>query len=422
MGITPAPSPESPLAKIRRIGLSLGADLCWPACFEEIVRRLDLDLPAGEDSVRFEVERVTVEPYDLRYKPKYDVVLDRITHWFFTTREWVKKIAIMDGVYVLNNPWMIQAAEKHTTYCAMMRLGFPIPETWLIPPKEYADEGDTLVTIRRYNQLFSLPAVGAAVGWPAFLKPYDGGAWRGVSHVKDAAGLARAYDDSGRQVMHLQKAVSPWDLFVRAIGVGPQVNCVKYDPDQPLHARYVVEKDFLQPEERRTMERYCKVINAFFLWDYNSCEALRQDGVFHPIDFANACPDSQVTSLHYHFPWTVKALVAWTLFCAWSGRKPNLHANWEAFFAIADQELPFEEKLSRYEALADRFFDAERFAEFRAKELGALDEVAWDFFGTAQCKDIVRAKVATLYPKHEIEPFTDRFFEQIQGWRADNSR
>ena len=44
----------------RRIGLSLGADICWPICYEEIVRRLDLQLPIDGDRVSFEVERVTI--------------------------------------------------------------------------------------------------------------------------------------------------------------------------------------------------------------------------------------------------------------------------------------------------------------------------------------------------------------------------
>ena len=43
----------------------------------------------------------------------------------------------MDDLYVLNNPWSVQSMEKHTTYCAMMQLGMPIPETWMMPPKEY---------------------------------------------------------------------------------------------------------------------------------------------------------------------------------------------------------------------------------------------------------------------------------------------
>ena len=65
-------------------------------------------------------------------------------------------------------------------------------------------------------------------------------------------------------------------------------------------------------------------INSFFGWDFNSCEALRKEGVFYPIDFANPCPDSQVTSLHYHFPWVVKAKIRWSLFVAASMRTLDL--------------------------------------------------------------------------------------------------
>ena len=164
----------------RKIGLSLGADLCWPAAYEELLRRLDLEIELGDECIRFECERVLVEPFDLQYEPSYDLVLDRLTHWFHTSREWVKKITLMDGVYVLNNPWSIQSMEKHTTYCAMMRLGMPVPRTWLIPPKEYSDEADVQTTVRRYNRMFSLGEVGEKLGYPAFLKPYDGGGWVGV--------------------------------------------------------------------------------------------------------------------------------------------------------------------------------------------------------------------------------------------------
>ena len=410
------------MTQTRLIGLSLGADLCWPACYEEIVERLKLSIPTGRDRVEFAVERVRPEPYLLAYRPKYDLVIDRITHWFPTTREWVKKIMLMDGVYVLNNPWMIQAAEKHTTYCAMTRLGFPVPATAMLPPKDYKDEGDVMVTVRRYNKLFDLGAVGEQVGYPLFIKPYDGGAWRGVSRVDDPAALHRAYDGSANQVMHLQKAVDGWDLFVRGIGIGPQVNCIKYDPDAPLHARYTTDVDFMTAAEQQRMERYTRVINAFFCWDYNSCEAMRTGGVFHPIDFANACPDSQITSLHYHFPWMVKALIRWSIFCAATRRAPKCNPDWQPYFAIADQDLPFEEKLQRYEALANAHFDTERFEAFNARHLGHLDEVASEFFATDRCKEIFRQKVAALFPAHEIDSFTDHFFGLVQNWRAADAR
>jgi hypothetical protein len=83
----------------------------------------------------------------------------------------------------------------------------------------------------------------------------------------------------------------------------------------------VVDFNYLNGDEHLHLQRLCRTINAFFGWDFNSCEMLRSGGVLHPIDFANACPDSQVTSLHYHFPWLVKAMLRWTLFCAATKRQ-----------------------------------------------------------------------------------------------------
>ena len=167
----------------RRIGLSLGADICWPICYEELIRRLDLAIPWDGDTVRFEVERVTIEPFEVAPRRRYDVVVDRLTHWFHTSREWIKKSVIMDGLYVFNNPWSVQANEKHTTYCAMMALGMPIPDTWMVPPKSYEPTPDLKPTLSRYAKLFDVKRIGERIGWPMFMKPYDGGGWRGVSKV-----------------------------------------------------------------------------------------------------------------------------------------------------------------------------------------------------------------------------------------------
>ena len=405
----------------RRIGLSLGADLCWPICFEEILKQLKLALPIGGDTVRFEVERMTIEPFDLRQPVRYDVVLDRLTHWYHTSREWIKKAVVMNDLYVLNNPWSIQANEKHTSYAAMMRLGLAVPDTWLLPPKEYEPAADLQVTLERYARLFNLGEVGDKVGYPMFIKPYDGGAWVGVSKISNKQELYKAYDASGKRIMHLQQAVDPFDLFVRALGVGPQVHVMKYDPAAPLHDRYKVAFDFVSAEEWQTLANMCLTINAFFGWDFNSCESLRREGVFHPIDFANACPDSQVTSLHYHFPWLVKAKLKWALFVAATRRKMRKNLDWEPFFEIAAQEAPFKEKLAAYARLAHQRFESDRFVEFCATQLPHLDEVAWEFFGSPVAKDAVHQKVAALFPAHEVEQFTEHFWGLIQYWRKTES-
>jgi hypothetical protein len=401
---------------VRKIGLSLGADICWPASYEEILRRLDLAIPQGADTVRLTTERVTVEPFDLAAAPSYSLVVDRLTHWFHTSREWIKKISL-DGVYVLNNPWAIQSMEKHTTYVAMMKLGLPIPKTWIIPPKEYETGGDWDVTVRRYNRLFDLGKVGESVGYPAFLKPYDGGGWVGVTRVTDEKSLRQAYDRSGKRVQHLQAAVKDWDLFIRAIGIGPQVNVVKYDPDQPLHDRYRVDFNFVSGDEWQRATRICRTINAFFGWDFNSCEMLRASSVLYPIDYANACPDSQVTSLHFHFPWLVKSLLRWTIFNAVTGRRKRLTLEWEKYFEARDPELPLDEQLARYDAIARRWFDTDAFEEFDAKYLGHLDDIALEFFGEQLFYDFVQQKVEALFPKHEVKQFSDHFFGMVQFWR-----
>ena len=347
---------------IRRIGLSLGADLCWPICYEEILAKLDLALPMSpRETVRFEVERVTIEPFDLRQPCRYDVVLDRLTHWYSTSREWIKKVVVMDDVYVFNNPFAIQSMEKHTTYCAMMRLGLPVPDTWMVPPKDYEWTDDLRATLRRYARLFDLGEIGRKVGYPLFMKPYDGGAWVGVSRIEDEAQLRAAYETSGKRVMHLQKAVHPFDLFVRCLAVGPQYRVIKYDAAAPLHARYVAGRDFVSAEDDALMRDMTLTINTFFGWDFNSCEALRRDGVYYPIDFANACPDSQVTSLHYHFPWLVKAKLRWSIFVAATKRKMQRTLDWEPYFDVAAQDLPYREKLAAYAAIARKRLDTDRF-------------------------------------------------------------
>ena len=89
-------------------------------------------------------------------------------------------------------------------------------------------------------------------------------------------------------------------------------------------------------------------INSFFGWEFNSCEALRQDDTWHPIDFANACPDSQVTSLHYHFPWLVAANLRWSIFCAATKRPMPVNLDWAPYFEIADTDAPYPEKLRAY--------------------------------------------------------------------------
>jgi len=403
--------------RTRNIGLSLGADICWPICYETLLNQLDLAVDVDGETQRFNVERVAIEPFSLTQPVRYDVVIDRLTHWYHTSREWIKKAILTDDLYVYNNPWSLQSMEKHTSYCAMMRLGFPVPETWIVPPKAYVESPDLQPTLTRYAKLFDLKEIGDKIGYPLFMKPYDGGAWVGVTSIRDAETLLKAYNESGTRLMHLQKGVIPNDAFVRCVGMGPQWRYVNYDPAAPLHDRYQMDSSFLTDADKDTLSKMTMVINAFFGWDFNSCEALRGNGQWQPIDFANACPDSQVTSLHYHFPWLIKANIRWSVYCAATDRSMHANLNWENYFAIAAKDIDFDEKLDQYAKLARDYFEYDDFLAFCDRHLGDLDDMANEFFGSDIVRDAIRQKVEALYPEHEIDTFTQLFWDRIQTWR-----
>ena len=317
------------------IGLLLGTEEDWPAAFEQILRRLGpVDGPDGPHA--FDCERITIEPFRLRARPRYDLVIDRLAYWYYVPREWLKKVALMDGVYLLNSPFTFQSMEKHAAYCAMMRLGLKVPETVLVPFKNPVDNARYAYTAAQYNQPFDLDAIAAQIGYPLFMKPYDGGAWRGVSRINNAAELHSAYDASGEMLMHLQKAID-YDVFARSLSIGAETMVMKFRPDQPMHLRYAVDHSFLSPQAGDEVVTIGRLVNAFFRWEFNSCETLVKGGEVYPIDYANACPDVALTSLHYYFPWAIKALVKWCVFALVTGRRPMLDLDTDRYFAIADE-------------------------------------------------------------------------------------
>ena len=84
--------------------------------------------------------------------------------------------------------------------------------------------------------------------------------------------------------MNLQKAVIPYDWFVRCIGLGPQTRKVNYDPSAALHDRYTMDTNFLSAADAQVLEDTTLTINAFFGWDFNSCENLVRGDEVHPMD------------------------------------------------------------------------------------------------------------------------------------------
>ena len=164
------------------IGLLLGTEEDWPRAFELLLRPVGPIRWRGERH-ELPVERIVNEPFDLRARPRYALVIDRLAWWYHLPREWLKKVALMDDVYLLNNPFTFQSMEKHSAYCAMMRLGLKVPETWMVPHKLPPENERFQTMAARYNAPFDLSEIGARIGYPLYMKPFDGGQWVGVTRV-----------------------------------------------------------------------------------------------------------------------------------------------------------------------------------------------------------------------------------------------
>ncbi len=408
------------MATDRLIGLLLGTEEDWPRAFETLIASVGSIDYEGE-TYNFPTERMTIEPFDLRMKPRHSLVIDRLAHWYYHPREWIKKAALMNDVYLMNNPFTFQSMEKHAAYCSMIRLGLKVPDTWLIPYKKPPDNPRYPYTARKYNRPFDLEEIAGTIGYPLFMKPFDGGAWVGVTKIAGKKELMRRYDESGERLMHLQASVEGFESFARSLSIGAETMVMRFEPGNPLHDRYQVDHVFLDPDVGMEVVLIGKLINAFFLWEFNSCETLIRDGEVFPIDYANACPDVSLISLHYYFPWAMKALVKWSIFCTVTERRMKLDQETRRYYDIGDrQDLSYEEKLQEYARLAGQHFDNQRYIEFCGKYLGHFDELALEYFSGKEFDDLLVRTVKDAFPAHEHDHFIPHYRGLIAAWVKDN--
>ena len=402
------------------IGLLLGAEEDWPRAFEAILGKVG---PLSVDGTTHTVstERLTIEPFKLTDPVRTELVIDRLAHWYYHPREWLKKAALVDRTYLLNSPFTFQSMEKHSAYCAMVRLGLKVPPTTLVPYKNPIDNVRWAYTADKYNQSFDLDAIADELGYPLYMKPFDGGGWRGVSRVNDRGDLHRAYDESGEMLMHLQATID-YEHFARALSIGPETMVMDFKPDLPMHQRYAVSHDFLSESAGFQTAAISRIVNAFFLWEFNSAEMLVTGDDVHPIDYANACPDVAVTSLHYYFPWALTALVRWSVYCVVTGRKQRVDLNTGRYFDIADNDgLTYDEKLEAYLAIADEHFETERYWDFCDQHLAHLPEAVLEWVTSDDFDRMLRDTVAATYPAHEQEQFLAHFRGLVGLWVSDQA-
>jgi hypothetical protein len=165
-----------------------------------------------------------------------------------------------------------------------------------------------------------------------------------------------------------------------------------------------------------------RLVNSFFRWEFNSCETLVKGSEVYPIDYANACPDVALTSLHYYFPWAIKALVKWCVFALATQRRARLDLDTDRFFDVGDDpDMSYGDKLDAYRQLADSYFETDRYQDFCATSLPHIDEIVLDWVAGPDFGRLLVDTVRATYPPYEH----DKFIAHLQGllslWVRDES-
>jgi len=315
---------------MKKVGLLCGREFSFPPAFIERVKTLGAKDGVTAEFVKLGGTRID-EP------AKYRVIVDRISHEVEYYRGYLKH-AVLQGTYVINNPFWWTADDKYFNYSVAAKLGVAIPKTVLLPQKGYPKDVDiNAESLHNLEYPIDWDALLDYVGRPAILKPYSGGGWKHVYKVHTKEELWAAYDQTSPYCMTLQEFIN-FTQYVRCFTFGKtDILPVHYDPKD---RRYIVDHEYLSAEIGERVVKDAQTINLALGYEMNTIEFAIQDGVPYAIDFLNPAPDferDRITA--FYFEQVVDKMARLVIDRALSGDVSSSWPRWEEMVGITTGTL-----------------------------------------------------------------------------------
>ena len=248
---------------MKKVGLLVGREKTFPsALIERINERGKGDVVA---------EFITVGGVRHDCERQYDLIVDRISHEVPFYRAFLKRQAL-EGTVIINNPFWWSADDKFFNYSLAEKLGVAVPRTVLLPQKDYI-EGIVGESLRNLEFPLDWQGIVDYVGFPAFLKPFDGGGWKNVSKIRSLEELWHVYDTTGTLCMTLQQGIE-YDQFVRCYCIGQEdVMIMPYDPSKPYLSgeQYIHDPNYLSNELATRVTNDVSTLCRALGYDINTC-------------------------------------------------------------------------------------------------------------------------------------------------------
>jgi len=323
---------------VKKIGIIFGMENTFPPALVEKINGMKVDGVTAEF--------VKLGGVKMAEPSGYRVIIDRISQDIDFYRSYLKNAAL-SGTIVINNPFWWTADDKFFNYALATKLGVAIPPTVILPHNRHPP-GTTDQSMRNLVFPLNWEEIFDYVGFPSFLKPYDGGGWKNVYQVHSAEEFFKAYNESGDLCMTLQRGVKFKEYF-RCYVVGQEkVHIMQYDPRAPHHERYVKNPPPIDPKLLERVEKDARALCQALGYDLNTVEFAVEDGVPYAIDFMNPAPDADVHSVgRDNFDWVVNAVAELAVKKALSEENPARELRWAAFLAGEKAAKPVAKKRAR---------------------------------------------------------------------------
>jgi hypothetical protein len=315
------------MADAMKVGLLCGREFSFPPAFIERVNIVGR--PYG-----ITAEIVKLTGTKMGEPSQYQVIVDRISHEVEYFRAHLKH-AMLEGTYVINNPFWWTADDKFFNYAVAGKLGVAVPKTVLLPQKAYpADVDLTPESLRNLGYPIDWDGLLDYVGRPAILKPYSGGGWKHVYKVKNREELLEAYDKTAPYPMTLQQFIN-FDQYVRCFTFGKNdIIPVAYDPHQ---RRYLVEHEYLSAPLGARIVKDAQTINNALGYEMNTIEFAVERGVPYAIDFLNPAPDFERDRITpFYFDMVVQKMADLVVDRARHGQPQQTWPLWPQMLKMAD--------------------------------------------------------------------------------------
>jgi hypothetical protein len=288
---------------MKKIGLLSGQENSFPQALIDRINEKEVD--------GITAEFVSIDKVIQGTPADYAVILDHISQHVPFYRTWLKQ-ASLDGTAVINNPFWWSADDKFVNNELAQRTGVKVPKTALLPSRTLPDN----TTDKSFHNLvypFDWNAIFEHIGFPAYLKPYNGGGWKNVYKIHSREEFFAQHARTGQLVMMLQEEIA-YESYYRCYCIGGKyVRIIPYDPYQPENQRYLQE-DAGDKAIHSVISKQVAMLNQYLGYDFNAVEIAVKGGVPYVIDFWNPSPEADAHTIGANnFEWVIETMAAYLI-------------------------------------------------------------------------------------------------------------